>query len=156
MNPAPYLQAAAAGTYLAASGAIVFGRWRAPRLAHPWFVLGLFLAFGFERAMPAYANVADPLLFIFAALCGIQIARATGGEHRGLWRALAFVPLLVVLLIASSARFPEIDASVMRASESALLALPALIALGYAFFERMVSRSGRSLRTPRGSLATTR
>ena len=131
MNLAPYLQAAAAGTYLVAAIAIFFGRWRAPRLAHPWFVLGLFVAFGCERALPDYANVADPLIFVFAALCGVQIARASGGEHRGLWRALAFVPLLVVLLIASSTRFPEIDASVMRASESALLALPAVFVLVY-------------------------
>lgn len=129
MNLAPYLQAAAAGTYLVAAIAILSGRWRAPRLAHPWFVLGLFLAFGFERALTDYANLSDPLIFIFAASSGIQIARATGGEHRALWRALAFVPLLVVLLIASSARFPEIDASVMRASESALLALPAVFVL---------------------------
>jgi len=131
VNPSPYLQTAAAGSYLAAAIAILLGRWRAPRLAHPWFVLGLFVAFGLERALPDDANVFDPLLFVFAALCGVQIARATGGQHRGLWRALAFVPLLVVLLIASAGRFPEIDASVMRAGESGLLALPAVMVLVY-------------------------
>jgi hypothetical protein len=140
VNPSPYLQTAAAGTYLVAAGAIFFGWWRSPRLPHPWFVLGLFLAFGYERVLPEYANISDPLIFVFAALTGMQIARASGGEHRGLWRALAFVPLLVVLLIASSARFPEIDASVMRASESGLLALPALIVLVYVCFGWMVRR----------------
>jgi len=139
VDPSPYLQAAAAGTYLVAAGAIFFGRWRAPRLPHPWFVLGLFLAFGCERAFPGYANLADPLVYVFAVLAGIQIAHATGGEHRGLWRALAFVPLLVVLLIASAARFPETDASAMRAGESALLALPALIALVYLGYGRTVT-----------------
>ncbi len=138
MNPSPFLQVAGAGAYFAAAAAILFGRWRAPGLAHPWFVLGLFLAFGYERALPEYANFSDPAVFIFAALTGWQIARARGGEHRGMWRALAFIPLLVVLLIASSARFPEIDAGVMRATESALLAAPIPIVLGYLFFGWMV------------------
>jgi hypothetical protein len=44
------------------------------------------------------------------------------------------------LLIASSARFPEIDASVMRASESGLLALPTLVVLVYLVFAWMVRR----------------
>lgn len=140
MNVAPYLQVAGAGAYFAAAAAILFGRWRAPRLSHPWFVIGLFLAFGYERALPEYANFSDPMIFIFAVLSGVQIVRASGGQHRGLWRALAFIPLLVVLLIASSARFPEIDAGVMRASESALLAAPIPIVLGYLFFGRMIRR----------------
>lgn len=138
MNLLPYMQAAAAGTYLVAFGAIALGRWRPPVLTHPWFVIGLFVAFAAERGFPQWANVTDPATFAFAALAGFQIARAGGGEHRSLWRALAFVPLLVMLLIASSSRFPEIDAEVMRATESALLAAPAAIALLYAGFTWMV------------------
>ena len=140
MNFAPFFQAAAAGTYFVAAGAIVLGRWRAPALPHPWFVVGLFLAFVAERAFPEFADLTDPATFGFAALTGIQIVRATGGEHRGLWRSLAFVPLAVMLLIVSATRFPEIDANAMRAAESALLAAPAFIALGYALFTWMVRR----------------
>lgn len=136
-----YLQVAGAGAYFAATAAILFGRWRAPGLSHPWFVIGLFLAFGYERASPEYANFSDPAIFIFAVLIGVQIVRASGGEHRGLWRALTFIPLLVVLLIASSARFPEVDAGVMHATESALLAAPIPIVLGYIFFGWMARGS---------------
>ena len=95
-------------------------------------MLGLFAAFAAERAVPEYANLTDPLMFVFAALTGVQIARAGGGEHRYLWRALAFVPLLVMLLIAISARFPEAEAGIMHLGESWLLAAPALITLLYA------------------------
>lgn len=129
----PFLQVAAGGTYLTAAAAILVGRWRAPAFGHPWFVLLLFITFGWERTFPEYANVTDPLLFVFAALVAVQIARARGGAHRYLWRALAFVPVCVMILIAISARFPEAEASLLHAAESWLLASPAVLALLYAF-----------------------
>ena len=109
-------------------------------------MLLLFITFGWERAFPEYANVTDPLLFVFASLVGVQIARARGGEHRYLWRALAFVPVGVMILIAISARFPESEASLLHAAESWLLALPALLALLYAFLFHDFGERQRPLR----------
>ena len=122
---APYLQVGAAGTYLAAAFAMLSGRWRHPQLSHPWFVFATVIAFVAARALPDYAFISAPVTFFFAVLLGAQIFTARGNQRAGLWRALALVPVTVMVLIVAATSFSVADGLAIKLTESALLALAA-------------------------------
>jgi len=132
----PYFQAAAAGVYLAAAIAIVAGRWAAPSFSNPWSVLATIGAFVADRALPGYGTVLAPLTFVFAAFCLVQIASARGGTRVALWRVLATLPIVVMLLVVAATSYSIADATVIRLAESGLLALPAPLALLAAMLPR--------------------
>ncbi len=134
----PYLCFLSGGAYCFASYALLTRRWDCGIRVHPVALIATLVAFIVERVIPDSPSILAALVFAGCVFVASQIVRT---PHRPapaqlLWRMLALVPLLAILLIVTAGFFNTRDGDQLRAAASWLLTVPGICVVLYAGLRR--------------------